>query len=189
MPQRLAFVLSTSLVLPLVVLMFHAAAGQSREEPVTGPVIEGEGPVFEIVAPDFATPTDRDLSAVFDVASSPDAKDRLNPSIVTVARYLNMHARAGVPVERLRAALVLHGGAGKDALDDDAYRERFGVPNPNLPLLRDLRAQGVRVVLCGQTAGFREFGRAELAEPVELALSAMTALVTLQQDGYALIPF
>jgi len=40
-----------------------------------------------------------------------------------------------------------------------------------------------------QTAVSSGFEREEIADPVEVALSAMTALVTLQRDGYALIPW
>jgi len=40
-----------------------------------------------------------------------------------------------------------------------------------------------------QTAASSGFEREEIADPVEVALSAMTALVTLQRDGYALIPW
>lgn len=154
-----------------------------------GPVVADLGPVFDVVDPDFPTAIDQDFKAVFDVASSPQDREALNRSIETVARYLNMHARAGVPNERLAAAIVLHGGAGKDALSDAAYAKRYGADNPNSELLRRLRAAGVRIVLCGQTAASRGFHRSELAEPVELALSAMTALVSLQGDGYALIAF
>lgn len=177
---------------PALVASATIARGPSQDTAspaATGPVIEDYGPVYEVEAPDFATPRERETRAVFDVARSPDPPDRLNPSIVTVARFLNLHARAGVPREHLGAALVLHGGAGKDALSHAAYRKRFGTENPNLELIARLRDAGVRVILCGQTARSRGFDRAELQEPVELALSAMTALIALQQDGYALIAF
>jgi len=155
----------------------------------TGPVIADYGAVYTVSDPDFPTPRDRQLRVVFDVSTAPDSVSAINPRIETVARFLNMHAQAGVPVANLDVALVLHGGSGKYALSDAAYRARFGTANPNLPLLRALHAHGVRIILCGQTAAHRGFSRAELAEPVELALSAMTALVTLQNAGYALIRF
>jgi intracellular sulfur oxidation DsrE/DsrF family protein len=65
-------------------------------------------------------------------------------------------------------------------------------PTPRLlaaALLAALQERGVRVVLCAQTAPSRGFERDQLASGVELALSAMTALVTLQAEGYALIAF
>ncbi len=163
--------------------------GESAAESKKGPRIVDYGPVYDVPSPAFATPLDRDYKAVFDVARSPSEPDRVNPSIETLARFLNMHARAGVPDERIDIALVLHGGAGKDALDHASYRKRFDVDNPNLELLEQLRAAGVQVILCGQTAASRGFERRELAAPVDLALSAMTALVTLQNEGFRLISF
>ena len=157
--------------------------------PEKGPRISSYGPVFDVSEPDFETLLDQDYKVVFDVARAPNEPDRLNPSIETLARFLNMHARAGVPEERLFVALVLHGAAGKYALQNTSYRARFQVDNPNLELLEELRAAGVRVILCGQTAASRGFERDELSASVELALSAMTALITLQSDGYQLIAF
>ena len=162
---------------------------QPTGEASTGPVIADFGPVFEVASPDFETDLERDYRAVFDVARSRGEEGELNPLIVTVARFLNMHARAGVPEDRLEAALVLHGSAGKDALSNRAFQKRFGRDNPNARLLRKLHESGVKIVLCGQTAASRGFEGDELAEPVELALSAMTALVSLQADGFRLIAF
>ena len=148
-----------------------------------GPRISAYGAVFDVPKPDFPTPLDQNYKAVFDVARAPNEPDRLNPSIETLARFLNMHARAGVPEERVRVALVLHGAARKYALQNTSYQARFHVDNPNLELLEELRAAGVRVILCGQTAASRSFERDELSASVELALSAMTFLITLQSDG------
>ena len=167
-----------------------ASIGAAEAESArAGPVIEKFGPVYEVVRPEFQTPNDLLYRAVFDVAPSPDAPGEINPRIESVARFLNMHARAGVSKDQMKLALVVHGAAGKDMLSSTAYKDRFGVENPNEPLIAALRSQGVRVILCGQTASHRGFQREELAPGVEVALSAMTALVALQSDGYRLISF
>lgn len=180
----------------LAILCFVFAAGtatharaQALAEPQTGPVIEGFGPVYDVPDPDFATDMDAEWRVVFDVSAGAGSPEQLNASIETLARFLNMHARAGVDPASMHLALVLHGTAGKDALDHAGYRARYGVDNPNLELLEKLRAAGVRVLLCGQTAMHRGLRRDELSAPVELALSAMTALVTLQSEGYRLVAF
>ena len=157
--------------------------------PRTGPVIDQFGPVYDVRASGFATPTDLVYRAVFDVAPSPDAFDQLNPRIESLARFLNMHARAGVKPEQMKLALVVHGPATKDMLSNAAYKVRFAADNPNAPLLAALHSNGVRVILCGQSAANKGFKREELAPGVEIALSAMTALVALQSEGYALISF
>ena len=178
-----------ALCIVAVALYGSPALAAGAEPATTGPLIEQFGPVYDIGRPDFATPIGLVYRAVFDVGPSPEAADQVNPRIESLARFLNMHARAGVKPEQMQLALVVHGAAGKDMLSSPAYKSRFGVENPNAPLIAALRSQGVRVLLCGQTAAHKGFAREELAPGVELALSAMTALVALQADGYQLIAF
>jgi intracellular sulfur oxidation DsrE/DsrF family protein len=113
----------------------------------------------------------------------------VNPGLNTVARFLNMHARAGVPLRQSQVAVGVHGTAGKDLLQDHAYRSRLATDNPNAELVRELAEAGVRLILCGQTAASRGLPTDSLFEPVEVALSAMTALAVLQEDGYHVNPF
>lgn len=165
------------------------AITMTTAQPKSGPIIDRYGAVYDIEAPDFPADPLRLYRVVFDIADSPGGPGEVNALINTVARFLNMHARAGVPRERMQVAFVLHGGAAKDALNDEAYHRRFQTHNPNRELLEALQAAGVDIYLCGQSAHARGFGREELAKPVKVALSAMTVLVTLQTDGYQLIRF
>jgi intracellular sulfur oxidation DsrE/DsrF family protein len=162
-----------------------ADAGSARP----GPAIERFGPVYDVDSPDFSTPTGIVYRAVFDVALSPESNEQLNPRIESIARFLNMQARAGIKPAHTQLSLVVHGAAAKDMLSSIAYKARFGVENPNAPLLAALQSSGVRVILCGQSAAHKGFAREDLAPGVEIATSAMTALVVLQSEGYGLIAF
>lgn len=155
----------------------------------TGPVIERFGPVYDIPDPDFTASRDEVLRVVFDVAQASPDPGRVNPRFETLARYLNMHARAGVPRENMKLALVVHGGASWEVTENAAYRDEFGTDNPNLPLLEALDDFGVELLLCGQSQSSRGIRKDQLASPVRQALSAMTALVELQARGYQLIAF
>lgn len=173
--------------LTLGALATHGLAAQPVARP--GPVIAAFGPVYDIPVADFATPADRAYRVVFEVAEAPADSTVLNRNLETAARFLNMHVRAGVPRDSLVAAVVLHGPAARAALRHDAYRARFGVDNPDLALLEALHAAGVPIILCGQSSMSRGFYPDLVAAPVRIALSAMTALTVLQQDGYVLNPF
>lgn len=153
-----------------------------------GPIIPSFGGVFDVPDATLRPPTDVDLKLRFDVNVGPEPGE-LNQNFDTVARYLNQHARAGVPSERLKAALVIHGTAGKDTLGHDEYRKRFGKDNPNLKMLDELKAAGVRIYLCGQTAMGRNLPRAVVTPAVEMAYSAMVAHMALDREGYVLNPF
>jgi intracellular sulfur oxidation DsrE/DsrF family protein len=153
-----------------------------------GPIVPSFGGTFDVPDATLLPPKDRDLKLRFDVNVGPEPGE-INPNFDTVARYLNQHARAGVPRERIKAALVIHGTAGKDTLTSDEYRKRFGKDNPNLKLLDELKAAGVQIYLCGQTAMGRNLPRPVVAPSVSFAWSAMVAHMALERDGYMLNPF
>lgn len=178
---------------PLAVVVFALTlpglgVSQALGTPTPGPLIAEFGPVFDVPGMSFTTP-DIDYRAVFDVRDPAEATNVRNRNIETVARYINMHGRAGIPADRIHAVLVLHGAAARGALTDEAYQVRYGVPNPDREMLAALVQAGARVIVCGQSAMSRGFPAEDLAPGVELALSAMTALIAFQHDGYALIAF
>jgi len=171
----------------LLTLIFSMPMAYAQAK--SGPVIKNYGKVHDIMNPDFKTNTALDFKVVFDVTASPDNKEELNKSIETAARFLNMHAQAGVPVSQLSVAMVVHGSATLNMIDNKAYEKRYGAENPNEPLIRELLEHGVQIIQCGQSINSRGVEREELIPGVQLALSAMTALIQLQGDGYRLIKF
>lgn len=155
----------------------------------SGPVITDFGKVWDIDKPDYPTDTTLVFKAVFDIMNSPEAPDQLNPWIETVARYLNMHAQSGVPVDQIKAVIVVHNKASKDIMLPEAYRLKYGVDNPNYQLLKELHNAGVQMIFCGQSSLSRDIPKEIVMPEVRFALSAMTALIQLQNSGYNLIKF
>jgi intracellular sulfur oxidation DsrE/DsrF family protein len=156
---------------------------------ITGPVIQDYGATFEVENPDFKPDPDQVYRVVFDIHSSPEDPAQVNPILNTLARFLNMHAAAGVPPENLKVAGVIHNQASKDALNNEAYRDIFGLDNPNLPLMEALTEAGAEIYLCGQSMHARGVPKEKMAKPVKTALSAMTVFLTLGSEGYTLIRF
>ena len=165
-----------------------------------GPVIRAGGAVFDVPSPTFPTPLDHDYKVVFEINTGTPTEPVAttggtpratapNMQLNTVARFLNLHVRNGVPRERVRLAAVVHGTAGKDLLDDATYRARYGTDNPSGPLIRELLGAGVQVILCGQTAMGRDVPVDKLIPGVQYALSAMTAMNVLQSQGYTFNPW
>lgn len=112
----------------------------------------------------------------------------INRDLESAARALNLYALAGVPAKRVKLAVVIHGKAVAAVLAEASYRKKFGKPNPNAALIAELNQAGVRIVLCGQAMVHAGLTQAEVRGDVGVELSAMTALVDLQKDGYELIP-
>jgi intracellular sulfur oxidation DsrE/DsrF family protein len=166
----------TTILVIAVMLLTPAMA----DEPSFGPAIEGYGPTYPIDDRDVPLREGFAYKAVFDIAQDP-VPGSVNRNLVSVARYLNMHARSGVPVEKMSLAIVVHGQAVKNILDTD--------DNPNLELIALLQDAGVSIYICGQSMAFGGYAKSELASGVQIALSAMTMLTALQSDGYALLPW
>ena len=155
----------------------------------TGPVIESYGPVWDIPNTTYPINSGQHFKVVFDVMNSPESREAINPSIETAARFLNMHARQGVSTDLMQVALVVHNKATPDLLSDVHYQERFGTNNPNSGLLKALMDAGVKIILCGQSSVAREVPIEHTQQGILLSLSAMTALIQLQSEGYQLIKF
>ena len=172
-------------LLAVVVLVAMPALA---DEPLLGPAIEGYGPTYPIDDRDVALEEGAVYRAVFDVATYSDDVSKLSRRLESVARFINMHARNGTPLENMQLAVVLPGQAVKTVMTHAAYRERFDIDNPNLELVTRLHNAGVQFYMCGQSIAFTGVGKDELADPVNVALSAMTMLAVLQKDGYALLP-
>jgi intracellular sulfur oxidation DsrE/DsrF family protein len=174
----------------LVCLSFLLVMGNVyASEPATGPVIKNYGPVFEVPEGSLNLVKGKHYKVSMDVSATSENSSDLNRHLESAARFLNLHARNSIDAEDIEFAIIVHGQAGKDLLKDDVYESRFDIPNPNTALLNALGEAGVKIYLCGQTAAYRGFAAGELSPVVTMALSAMTAHVLLQSQGYTLIPF
>ncbi len=170
------------------IVFFVITKGLSQEKKA-GPIISDFGKVHAIKNADFKVDINKEYKVVFDIMNTSDDKSDLNRTIETAARFLNMHAQAGVPAENLKVALVVHNKASKDIITSAAYEKRYGTANPNEALIQSIIAAGGEIVFCGQSSVSRDFPKEDLIDGVQLALSAMTALIQFQDNNYRFIKF
>ena len=176
-------------ILIFSVIFLSASFAWSQADRIKGAIIEDFGPTYQIDNPEFATHLSETFKVVFDVSKAPEDPAAVNKWIETVARYLNMHTNAGKTIETMRTVLVLHGNASYGLLKNEFYKEKFEVNNPNIPLLEALDKAGVEIILCGQTSVHRNLTKERRIPEAKISLSAMTALIQLQNKGYKLINF
>ena len=163
-------------------VMFNAPAVFAQQAFSTGPVIENFGPVADIPGAQGLSPDTR-LRVAFDTAM-PAENGELNRTLVSAARFLNMHARAGLDLENIELAIVVHGRAVRDVSVVEG-----GQSGINAELIAALTAHDVEIFVCGQSAAYYGVAAQDLLPGVTMSLSAMTAHALLQQDGYTLNPF
>lgn len=156
---------------------------------VAGPVIDRYGAVHPAPQGALNLREGEPYRVLMDVAGSGGFVLAINPALERAARFLNLHAQNGIDPAHLDLTLVVHGEATKDLLSDAAYRARYGVHNPNTRILADLESAGVDILVCSQSAAHRAYAVEEFHPAASMAVSAMTAHVRLQAEGYRLIPF
>jgi len=157
-------------------------------EPTTGPIIDGYGAAFAVEDRDVPLVKDHVYRVVWEITAYEGSPDSVNRELDVIARFLNMHGKNGVPLENLQLAVVMHGPALVNLLNEDSYKKRLQTSNPNLDLVQKLLDAGVKFYACGQAMGFRGFDKSELVSGAKMALSAMTMIHQLQADGYTMQP-
>jgi intracellular sulfur oxidation DsrE/DsrF family protein len=174
-------------VLSIGLLAVGAAHGQGGAGAPTDfwqtPTLTGAGKMHPLPNAAYQPQKAAIYKIVFDVTKAGEVT-----SLDEVARAVNLYASAGVPLDHLKFVAVLHGDATAAALDNAHYRQQFGVDNPNLEVIRKLHAAGVDVAVCGQAMAEHHFQYEWIAPNVTLALSALTTITVLENEGYALMP-
>jgi intracellular sulfur oxidation DsrE/DsrF family protein len=173
----------------LLFLSLLYASQTPGAEPQLGPVVKDYGPVFDVPAGSFNLDPDQHYKVVMDIGKGPEDPAELNRSIESAARFLNMHARNGIPSQNLELAAVLHGSGARAALTSQAHTRHFDVPNGSQGLIEALGEAGVKIYICGQTAAYYGYAASDLLPQVSMAVSAMSVHVRLQQEGYRAILF
>lgn len=150
------------------------------------PEIEQYGGVVPL--PDAAQQPRAKSKIVVDLTAGGDPGE-LYASVDKLARFVNIYGGAGKKSQQVTIAVVMHGDATFAALNNEAYGKKFkGAENANLECLQKLKKSGVELFVCGQSL-IRKGGQPEQVVPyVDVAVSGLTSLVNLQQDGYAYFP-
>lgn len=150
------------------------------------PAVGGYGAVVRL--PNAAQQPREGTKLVIDVTQG-GKPDEVLPALKKIAKYVNIYAGAGKQKAAAQFAIVFHGDATLAVLEPDAYAKEFKVDtNPSLPLLRSLHEAGVEMFVCGQTLVSKGKAPNEVTVFIDTAVSAMTAVVNLQSDGYSYVP-
>ena len=151
------------------------------------PAIKSEGSVHPL--PDAAFQPDSTVTykAIFSLTKGDSDPKKVNDGLVHVARAVNVFASARIPLDHLKFVVIIHGGAVPAVLDNEHYRKEFKVDNPNLKLIGELKAAGVQIAVCGQAIAGYKYEYSWVNPDVKVALSALSTIIILQQQGYSLV--
>ncbi|MFI5133295.1 MAG: DsrE family protein [Chitinophagales bacterium] len=172
----------------MVPAIFLVATLSASAQINKAPVPEADG--YTII-PGAKLPPDkaRIYRAIFDATKAAKENSLLLPGINNAGAELNDLAACGIPLTNAKFVVVFHGAAINGILDDAHYKEKFGVANPNLKALSELKKAGVRLFVCGQNLLAENIDPKIISPDVAVASDALIVLMTYQNDGYALMSF
>jgi len=147
------------------------------------PAIAGYGGIHPL--PSAAVRPDKQLryKLLFNITQPSTDPAKPNPSLEKVARTLNLLAHGGVKPRRGDVVAIVHGKATPLIL-----RNELQLVNPNLALIEQLRAAGAEVHVSHEAMVEMGIKVDDVDPRVQIDVSALTTLATLQLRGYALIP-
>ena len=144
-----------------------------------------------VAIPNVALPPvgENTYRAIFDATHAADKPAQLVPALNMAGSELNALAVAHVPIEKAKFVVVFHGLAVDGILDEAHYKAKFGIGNPNLKTIAEMKKQGVEFYVCGQYLAGEKIDPKTLVPDVTVAADALLVLMQYQNKGYALLSF
>ncbi len=178
--------MAKSIIIYLILVIFiQTGYGQEKQNPV----IQDFGGIWDIPQATVTADKNLDYKIVIDLHSGPDSPEMINPALNNVARMLNLHAVAGADPEKMHVVLAIHASATYSIMTNAGYRDKYGVENPNIELIRQLDGAGVKLTVCGQSLIAREVPFEEVQREVEVSTSMLTTVSMYQNKGYGFMRF
>ena len=112
------------------------------------------------------------------------AKNDFNGGLTWAERQLNLHEASGIPRKNIHAVIIVHGDALFALLNNEKYKKKYQVDNPNIPLIRELLDYGAKIIVCGQAMTGERLEKQDLVPGIKQALSAQTAITSYLMMGY-----
>jgi intracellular sulfur oxidation DsrE/DsrF family protein len=118
-----------------------------------------------------------------------DSASKIYEPLDIVARLYNLHVYGGVPQKNLNVVLVIGGFGIPVVMTNEAYKKKFGVDNPNLKILEEIKAAGIKIICCAQAMMKNHIDPSEVNPIITPIFSRLTSVSTYQLKGYAYFKF
>jgi intracellular sulfur oxidation DsrE/DsrF family protein len=162
-------------------------AAALAQAPAAGPLIADYGKTTPVPNASERPDPRLDYKVVFSVTKSGgDAEPP--PALDKAARLANLLAQSGVDAAHRHIVVIFYGPATTAVLNPAGVKARGKASNPSAEAIDELSRAGVSVRVCGQALAGAKINRDEVLPQVQVDLSAVTTLATLQLRGYALLP-
>lgn len=153
------------------------------------PAIEGYGKIhYEKDTGAFRPTPGLSNKIVIQITRSDGEMTNANLGLERTARMVNLYVASGIPKEQLKFVVSVTGDATPAMLNNQQFNRLYGVDNPNLKLIDELKKAGVIISVCDQSVAFHHYQFDWIDKSVVHALSSPTTVSTLENQGYAFLP-
>ena len=114
----------------------------------------------------------------------------INEDLGRAEAFFEIMRDAGVGADRVEVAVVVHGSAVFDVVNEERHRQQ--VPesdHPNATVVDRFLAAGGEVWVCARSANWHGVGDDDLLPGVRFAPAAMVAHAELQRRGFSINPY
>ncbi len=171
----------------LFLITFVCTCGRAQER--INPVVPTFGGIYAIPEATVLPDSTMEYKIVVDCKTGGKKPSNYSFALHNVARMLNLHEAGGGFNDQMTVVLAIHGDATYAILNNTAYRRKFGMNNPNVDLIRELKVAGVQLTVCGQSLKARKIATETVLAEVEIATSMLTTVATCQMKGFAVFQF
>jgi len=160
----------------------------AEAQSIVYPAIQGYGGIEEVPFETIKPDPSQKYKFVVEIRYGISDKKELSEYLDYAARMYNAHIFSGIPKENIDLVFVVYAGATPTILTNEEYQKRFEVANPNAELLDELKRNGIRVIVCGQSMVKQDLLHSMIYPGVEMAVSRFTATTDLIHKGFLLFP-
>lgn len=177
------------LVVLSLMLAAPALADGHADGHATKPKAEEPAPVTS----DITLPADAEWKHSFDAYKSEAGKP--NGAFARALAFHRLMEKEGIAPEQVKTAIVVHGPAVFDVVNDARYGEKYpgedgeALRNQNYNNVAELISRGAEIWVCGVAAAYHGVGNADLLEGVKMAPSGTVAHAELQRRGFTINPY
>ena len=141
-----------------------------------------------VVRSDMEFPADAVWMHSFDAYESEAGKP--NAAFLRALGFIRAMEAEGVDPEQVKVAIVVHGPAVFDVVNDARYGEKYeGETNQAYNDIAQLIGYGAEIWVCGVAAKYHGVGNAHLLDGVKMAPSGTAAHAELQRRGFGINPY
>ena|SRR5688572_21227757 len=147
------------------------------------------GKVFHVpFAKDRPDPSTQ-YKIIFEASVEPFDSSMVYPPLEHLARMYNLHVYGGVPQKNLDVVLAIGSYAIPVTMQNEAYRKRYGIDNPNIKILEQLKAAGIKLNGCAQSTLKYGIDPNDVNPDFTIIFSRFTTVSSYQLKGYAYFKF